>query len=378
MYQEYQSQGFTPIAVNLWESVDLVKAYARQASHPYLIDNGGVWGVYRQTGGIPLNYVVDAQGIIRYIAEGFNENAMRAVIEQYLPGQLDHDVGVSKLIAPSGTADSGATFTPACSVYNYGLNTETYDVRMKIGTGYNETFTVTGHASNSAMYVEFPQWTAEERGLLNVKCSTGLATDQVPFNDYQTGTVTINVFDLQVMYILAPAGDVDSGTVVVPAAVVANNGTMADMARVKLTVSDGYIDSTSTPLQPGVVDTTYFSDWTALQLGTFAVRCTVGGIRGDLIPANNLLVGEVRVTTSGISEQGELPGRAERPATVVRDVLFVPTPEGRRLSAVLFDVNGREVMDVFPGANPVSHLSPGVYYLRVEDETEVGKLVIQQ
>jgi len=41
-------------------------------------------------------------------------------------------------------------------------------------------------------------------------------------------------------------------------------------------------------------------------------------------------------------------------------------------------VNGREVMDVFPGANPVSHLSPGVYYLRVEDEAEVGKLVIQQ
>lgn len=376
MWQEYQARGFTPVAININQSMDIVKSYARQATHPYLRDGGSVWGAYRQGGYIPLNYIVDPQGVIRYIAEGFNETQVRAVIEQYLPGQLDHDVGVTKLIAPSGTPDSGATFTPACSVYNYGLNTETYDVRMKIGTGYDETCTVTGHATNTARYVEFPQWTAAERGLLNVRCSTELAGDQVDFNDFKTGTVTVNVYDLVVLEILAPAGDVDSGAVVTPAAVVANRGTMADMARVKLSVSDGYLDSVSVPLQPGLVDTAFFADWTALQLGTFAVRCTVGGIRGDLVPANNLLVGEVRVITAGIAEGGELPG-VTRPATVVRGVLMMPDAPGGSARAVLYDLNGREVMAVKPGANPVRHLAPGVYYLRNGESAEVSKVVIQ-
>lgn len=378
MYQEYGFQGFTPLAINLNQSIDIVKSYARQATFPFLIDNGSVWGVYRQNGYIPLNYVIDPEGIIRYIAEGWNENAVRSVVEQYLPGPLDHDVGVSKLLAPSGTVDSGQAFVPACSLFNYGDNTETYTVRMRIGTRYDSTFTVTDHASATARYVEFPQWTAVERGQLAVKCSTELATDQVPFNDAKQGMVTVNVFDLAVEAILAPSGDVDSGTVLVPAAVVTNRGTMADMARVRFSIADGYLDSVSVPLQPGLVDTAYFADWTALQLGTFGVRCSVGGIRGDLIPSNNLLVGEVRVNAAGILEQGEMPGAVTRPPTLVRDVLMMPDVPGRTARTALLDIGGREVMNVKPGANPVNHLAPGVYYLRTEDATEVAKVVIQR
>ena len=51
------------------------------------------------------------------------------------------DVGCTRIIAPAGSVDSGASVTPACSTYNYGTITVSYTVRMKIGAGYDQTRT---------------------------------------------------------------------------------------------------------------------------------------------------------------------------------------------------------------------------------------------
>ncbi len=397
LYQDYGANGFIPVTANLQESMEIVKAYARQATHPYLRDNGGVWGVYRQNGYIPLNYIIDPEGIIRYIAEGFNENAVRQVILQWLPGPIEHDVGVTRIIAPTGTVDSGQTFMPACSVYNFAENVETYPVRMKIGTGYDTVATVTGHQPGTARCVEFPQWTAQERGQLAVRCSTELAGDDIASNDAKEGMVTVNVYDLAVTMILAPPDSVDSAATVVPAAVVENRGTMADMARVKFSISDGYMDSVNVPLQPGVVDTAYFDQWTALELGTFAVRCTVGGIRGEHVPENNLLTGTVRVVRgSGIEEPPGSPdgfvfyaahpnpaaGRTKFRYSLPREArveLRVFSPDGKLVRTLR---SGREPAGlhsvVWDGRDDAGHrVGRGIYYCRLEtgESRVVRKLV---
>jgi len=50
-------------------------------------------------------------------------------------------------------------------------------------------------------------------------------------------------------------------------------------------------------------------------------------------------------------------------ASVVRSVLFLPvSPSTIRTS--LFDMTGRKVMELHPGSNDVSRLSPGVYFMR--------------
>ncbi len=100
------------------------------------------------------------------------------------------DVACTKIVAPTGTVKQKVGVTPACSLFNYGSTTVTYKVRMKIGTSYNKTATVT-HAPGTAVYVTFAKWTASTLGTFTVTCSTELAGDMVPANDKATGSVVV-------------------------------------------------------------------------------------------------------------------------------------------------------------------------------------------
>jgi hypothetical protein len=69
----------------------------------------------------------------------------------------------------------------------------------------------------------------------------------------------------------------------------------------------------------------------------------------------------------GIAE--ETPGaevRMANAATLVRGILFLPGAASRKSQApsCLLDISGRKVMSLKPGANDVSRLSPGVYFVR--------------
>jgi hypothetical protein len=304
MYDDYREHGFVALSINLGEDMEtVVKPYARQNTNPFLRDNNSVWPVYTQNNAIPLNYVIDTAGVIRFLQEGFNEATIKATIQQYLPDPIEHDVGVTRLVGPSGSYDSGAVFTPACSLRNYGTNAETYPVRMRVGEDYDTTVTVTNHQPNALVYVEFPQWTALVRGSNAVTCTTELGGDDIGSNNALTTTATVHVYDVAVTAILAPADSVDSGATVVPMAEVRNLGTIADMAKVHFYIGGLYHDSVDVPLQPGRTDTAVLRAWSPEQLGAFPVRCTTATLRAEMVPANNLMTGEVRVVrASGVEE----------------------------------------------------------------------------
>jgi hypothetical protein len=101
-----------------------------------------------------------------------------------------HDVGTKVLLAPSGTITAGTVVTPACSVFNLGSVSETYNVRLKIGSVYDQISPVAGHAAGATLYVTFPNWTATA-GTHAVSCSTELAADSFKANDKQTGSVIV-------------------------------------------------------------------------------------------------------------------------------------------------------------------------------------------
>ena len=321
MYEDYGIHGFMPISINLQEDLETVKTWARLYDYLHLLDAGSVWAVYNQTSTIPTNYVIDTSGVIRYVATGFNEAAVRAAIQPWLPDPIEHEVGVTLVLAPAGNVDSAQSVVPACSLYNSGPVTETYPVRVRIGTRFDTTATVTGHAPGTARYLEFPAWTALERGQLTVACSTELAGDDITGNDEKTGLVSVRVYDLAVTAILAPTDSVDSAATVVPMAEVRNLGTVADMGRVRFTIGDFYLDSVNVPLQPGVCDTAVLPSWTAAQLGTFSMRCSVSG-RWEMVPGNNVATGSVVVVPAGIAEPG-------RPAALAFFELH-PNPAGAR------------------------------------------------
>jgi len=84
---------------------------------------------------------------------------------------------------------------------------------------------------------------------------------------------------------------------------------------------------------------------------------------------------------SGIEEHPTSGTQRVTPsAAIVRGVLFVPLASGvqREASGVLLDISGRRVLDLTPGANDVSRLSPGVYFVRQEAQVQAQAQAIRK
>jgi hypothetical protein len=64
-------------------------------------------------------------------------------------------------------------------------------------------------------------------------------------------------------------------------------------------------------------------------------------------------------------------------ATIVRNVLLLPASGvERQASSVLLDISGRKVLDLAPGANDVSRLAPGVYFVRETQAQAIRKVLV--
>jgi hypothetical protein len=78
-----------------------------------------------------------------------------------------------------------------------------------------------------------------------------------------------------------------------------------------------------------------------------------------------------RMKRSGALEEVARPEvRMTKLPTIIRGVLFLPEASGEKREArcELLDVSGRRVLDLKPGANDVSRLSPGVYFVHEEPQ----------
>jgi len=70
--------------------------------------------------------------------------------------------------------------------------------------------------------------------------------------------------------------------------------------------------------------------------------------------------------SGGLEEAARPEVRMTKLPTIIRGVLFLPEASGEKREArgELLDVPGRRVLDLHSGANDVSRLSPGVYFVR--------------
>ncbi|MEO0077537.1 MAG: M14 family zinc carboxypeptidase [candidate division WOR-3 bacterium] len=254
--------------------------------------------MYSFTGKAAGTYFYRARG--RNVAWGWND---KGPLEDVIVVAPVRDVGATVVVAPTGAIDSGASVTPACTVYNYGTSTESYNVRCKVGGFYNHTAAVTNHAPGVKLYVTFPAYSTWPRGTFSVTCSTELGTDVTPANDKASGSVTVRVLDAQTLSIIAPTGTVDSGATIAPQANVRNNGTTPATFNVRFDVQGGYSNTqTVTNLASGASTTVTFSNWTAGPRGTLVTRCTTM-LTGDMVPVNNLATGNVTVRVRDVACQ---------------------------------------------------------------------------
>jgi len=103
---DYVARGFEILGIDD-EAWSTQLPFNRQYSWVFLRDaNNAVWYQYVQNNLIPLNYVIDTNGIVRYWGEGFDEAGVRAAILAWLP------VGV----------EAGETGKPKDGVVNLAQN----------------------------------------------------------------------------------------------------------------------------------------------------------------------------------------------------------------------------------------------------------------
>jgi hypothetical protein len=293
-----------------------------------------------------------------------------------------NDVGVTQIVAPSGTIDSGYGLGPVCAMFNYGTSTVSYRVRLHIGTGYDDTALVSGHAPGETVGVVFPTWTARERGRNIVRCSTELTGDAAPANDRTIDSVFVAVNDVGVSAIMDPHGSVDSGTAVVPRAFVVNFSNVPQTFPIRFTIGSLFSDDTLVTLAAGGVDSVQFSSWIASPVGLLLTRCTTM-LGSDLNPANDLATDSVRVLPlSGVadpSRPADLPrifaldGAAPNPFGLSARVTY-SLPRTGHVSLRLYTATGRLATDLFAGRQAPgvyrltlngASLAPGVYLLKV-------------
>jgi YVTN family beta-propeller protein len=215
---------------------------------------------------------------------------------------VSHDVGCFRITAPIGEIDSASAVTPACSVYNYGPNSETYVVRCRIGSTYDSSATVSGHSARTGLLVTFPTWVAGPPGTFAVVCSTMLAGDSQPTNNRLVDSVTVRLpLDVGVTVLMSPLGALDSGTVVTPACSAYNYGSLTSNYRVRLRIGSFYADSavvSGHARQTGIPVT--FPPLTVAARGLWGVTCSTA-LAGDRQPANDAVTDSITCAVHDIA-----------------------------------------------------------------------------
>ncbi|MFO7676061.1 MAG: S8 family serine peptidase [bacterium] len=218
-----------------------------------------------------------------------------------------------------------------------------------------------------------------------------------PFAWTITGDVAPTALDHDVaaLAIIAPAGQVDSGTVVVPQAIIANRGIGPEIFDVEFTVG-AWADTQSVSLAAGATDTVEFAAWTAQAVGWFEARVKTM-LAGDENPANDVRADSFEVLPlTGIAGGGVLPrefsleGPVPNPTTG-RTLVRFAVPQTAAAQVGVYAVDGTLVRMLVdgtqrPGRYGVTwdgrdaggrQTSRGIYYVRMTAPgfTGVQKLV---
>ena len=215
-------------------------------------------------------------------------------------------------------------------------------------------------------------------GLWTLRVSAqNVVTRPQPYAVVITGAVTVgNVHDVGVMSVIAPADNVDSGTVVIPEVVVHNFGTFQETLPVRMTIGADYVDSAEVTLAAWESDTVKFDSWAADSLDTFDMSCFTM-LAGDENTTNDTLAARIVVgPPPGIEDQGGLPSvfaldRAQPTPFSGRTTIRFSIPRPARTSIAIYSVTGALVR-VLSAPKP---LAPGAYSLAWDGRDNTGAAV---
>jgi len=320
------------------------------------------------------------------------------------------DVACRQIVAPVGPIDSGTNVTPIARFKNLGTTSQTFPVWFRIEPAalttaprapvYEDADTIT-LAPQESTNVAFAPWLAAPQDTYLMKAFSAVLDDG-PINDTVTAQLVVRRprHDVGALSIVAPPDTVDSGSVIVPSALISNFGGARDSFRIRFTIGTFFTSETVMILPVGGTDTADFAPWTASRVGTHTVRCSTM-LAGDNDPANNVTQGQVVVKPPpGIespSAFSSIPrdyslGTPRPNPSAGRIVLPISLPARARVLLQVYDAAGALVRTL--SASEISagfhdfrwdgmdesgtRVEPGTYFCRMESPnyTRVTKLVL--
>ncbi|MEO0071477.1 MAG: FG-GAP-like repeat-containing protein [candidate division WOR-3 bacterium] len=217
------------------------------------------------------------------------------------------DVGVQRVVTPTGTVDSGVVIVPEAIVRNYGTQPAQFPVTMLIGSDYSETESLSLDPGKIAT-VKFSSWTAHPVGTLPVVCFTSLSNDENHSNDTAKTSVAVQgevLHDVGTIEILAPVGTIRTGDTVIPRASVRNFGTSTERYfNVRFRIGTVYdrIVTVNSSVEPNSAVQVSFPSWIATP-GVYTVSCSTMLVI-DAHPENDKLTRTI--TVGGTQHQDTL------------------------------------------------------------------------
>ncbi len=204
-----------------------------------------------------------------------------------------YDVGATKIQAPRGTIDSVTAIAPACSLYNYGNETTSYQVRIKIDNFYEQVDSILNHAPLTYKYLSFPGYSTWLRGTHVVRCSTELENDMNAGNSRKIDSFSVRVRDVGCSKIVVPSGQVGQGLLITPVCSLYNYGTTTESYRARLKIGTFYNDTVSIANHAaGTYMRVTFANWNTIQTGLHAVTCSTE-FTSDMKAVNDKKTGAV-------------------------------------------------------------------------------------
>jgi hypothetical protein len=318
-------------------------------------------------------------------------------------GTILRDVAAVGITEPGLWVDTMRTFFPTGQVTNNGSDSETFWSFFTIyNAGGNPVY------AESMQHILGPGETTEVvYGSVRINAtgsyvaaeSVYLASDQNSTNDVFRKPFHVvdepMLGDIGVVQILSPSGQVLPDSAFIPAAVWKNysDHEMTYDAYFFIHNKYGvrmYSDCRGeNELDGGEEETLDFASFNAgNDTGMWRARCSTAAV-GDTNPLNDTLSSGFLVVHPGIEETMNDERGTMSVATVVRGVLLLNRDcprTGTVPKAVLLDASGRLVLALHYGANDVSHLAPGVYFVvsepsaasRQPSAVTIRKVVIQK
>ena len=258
-----------------------------------------------------------------------------------------------RLVAPNGTEYRGNKYTSGQST----ANPTTWD---------------------NVNVEECARVNAPDTGIWHIRVSgqnVATAANQ-PFAWTITGAVqpAALVHDASVTALVAPVGQVDSGTVITPRSVIANNGTGPETFDVEFTIG-AYCDTQPVTLAAGIADTVNFTPLNANVVGWFQASCRTL-LAADENPANDMLADSFQVVPqTGIEGGGDLPRvySLDRPQPTLfngRTTIRFAVPHSAEALVAVYSVDGSLIRTLACGVQ-----KPGRYAVTWDGTDDNGRKV---